>query len=65
MGSRKTGIPTLMLVARRMCRLLVKFTPIITALYGDNPTLIAALAAANAACEALFLELQEVREYGD
>jgi hypothetical protein len=54
-----------MIVARRMCLLITNFTPIITQLYGNNATLMAALAAANAACSALHTELAAVREYGD
>lgn len=64
MASR-TGIPSLMVVARRLCLLIVKFTPIITHLYPSNTALLAALAAANAACSALHEELALVREYGD
>lgn len=63
--TKRTGIPSLMDVARRMCLLLVKFTPIIQSLYGDNATLMAALTAANAACSALHEELAQVRETGD
>lgn len=64
MASR-TGIPSLMVVARRLCLLIVKFTPIITHLYPGNTALLAALTAANAACSALHEELALVREYGD
>lgn len=63
--ARRTGVPALMIVARRMCLLITNFTPIITQLYGNNATLMAALAAANAACSALHTELAAVREYGD
>lgn len=54
-----------MQIARRMCDLITKFTPIITQLYPTNAALLAALAAANTACAALHAELSEVREYGD
>jgi hypothetical protein len=60
----RTGIPSLMLIARTMCRLLTKFTPIIASLYPDNSALLAALAAANAACEVLHQELMDVAEVG-
>ena len=63
--AQKTGVPSLMAVAREMCRLIVNFTPVIERLYGDNAALMAALAAANAACSALHAELAAVREYGD
>ena len=62
--TRRTGVPSLMEVARRMCNLITKFTPVIIQLYPSNTALIAALAAANTACAALHAELAEVREYG-
>lgn len=64
MASR-TGIPSLMSVASVMCALLTKFTPIITKLYPENAALLAALAAAQAACAVLTQELSKVRAYGD
>jgi hypothetical protein len=48
-----------------MCQLITDFTPVITTLYGGNSALLAALAAANAACATLHAELAGVREYGD
>lgn len=51
-------------VARRLCLLIVKFTPVIQRLYGDNEDLMTALTAANAACSVLHEELAAVREYG-
>lgn len=63
--ARRTGVPTMMAVARRLCTLIVKFTPVIQQLYGGNAALMAALAAANSACAALHAELAAVREYGD
>lgn len=63
--ARRTGIPTLMMIARRMCDLIVRFTPVIQDLYPTNAALLAALAAANAACAALHVELADVREVGD
>jgi len=63
--ARRTGVPALMFVARRLCQLIGDFTPIITQLYGSNAALLAALAAANAACATLHAELAQVREYGD
>jgi len=61
----KTGIPTLAKVSLALCRSLTKFTPIIVRLYPDNAALLAALAAASAACQVLQTELAKVREYGD
>jgi hypothetical protein len=63
--ARRTGVPTLILIARRMCDLIVRFTPTIQQLYPTNSALLAALAAANAACAVLHMELSEVREVGD
>jgi len=48
-----------------MCKYIVAFTPAIQRAYPSNSALLAALAAANAACGVLASELQEVREYGD
>ena len=63
--TQRTGVPALMDVARRMCQLIVNFTPVIEQLYGNNQALMAALAAANAACATLHAELAAVRELGD
>lgn len=63
--ARKTGVSSLMKVARRMCQLITDFTPVLVALYPSNTALKAALAAANAACATLHAELAEVRELGD
>jgi len=62
--TKRTGVPAMMEVAKRLCNLVVKFTPVIERLYGENEDLMAALAAANAACATLHAELAEVREYG-
>lgn len=63
--ARRTGVPALMMIAMELCRLITKFTPIITQLYPTNAALLAALAAANAACSVLHAELSAVRAYGD
>lgn len=62
--TKRTGVPALMEVARRMCLLIVKFSPVIQRLYPENDAVLTALAAANAACEALTAELVLIREYG-
>lgn len=62
--TRRTGVPSLISLAKRMCQLIVQFSPVIQKLYPENAALHAALAAANAACAALHLELEAVREYG-
>lgn len=61
----RTYVPTLLAIAVRMCKIIAKATPIITQLYPSNTALLAALAAANAACQTLSSELAAVREYGD
>jgi hypothetical protein len=63
--ARRTGIPTLHNVAMRLCSLLARYSSVITTLYPNNATLLAALAAASAACSTLTNELAKVREYGD
>lgn len=63
--ARRTGVPSILFVAQRLCNLIVKFTPVITQLYPSNTALLAALAAANSACAVLVQETAAVREYGD
>lgn len=65
MGTRRTGIPSLIDVASELCRLVAKYGGTIGALYPQNAALQAALAAAAAACLALETQLEQVREYGD
>jgi hypothetical protein len=62
--AKRTGIPTLLWVAKRLCQLVADYGSVITALYPSNAALIAALAAANAACSTLAAELEMVRDYG-
>jgi len=52
-------------VAKRLCYLINAFTPVIQKKYPTNAALLAALAAANAACAVLQSELVTVREFGD
>ena len=61
----RTGVPSMLQVATRLCQLITKFTPVLTTLYSGNTALLAALAAANSACAVLAQELAAVREYGD
>lgn len=63
--ARRTGVPSLLQVAKRMCDLLNKFSPVISTLYPSNAALLAALSAAEAACHVLRDELAAVRETGD
>jgi hypothetical protein len=63
--AKRTGVPTIHNLAKRMCRKLAQFSPIIKALYPDDLTLIAALTAAEIACSELAYQVGQVREYGD
>lgn len=63
--AKRTGVPSLMWVATRMCTLLAKFTPVIIVAFPGSTALHAALAAAGAACATLNAELAQVRDYGD
>lgn len=65
MGSRRTGVPAMMDVGRRLCTLIVKFQPIIMAVYPTNTAVQTALSAALAACQALHDELMAIRDFGD
>lgn len=58
----KTGVPTLILVAQRLCQLINAFAPIIRRVYPDNTALHVALETAQAACMVLHNELADVRE---
>jgi len=62
--ARRNGAPSMMTAAKILCRLIVDFTPVIQRLYPTNTSLLAALAAANAACATLHAELGEIRSYG-
>lgn len=65
MGTRRTGVPTLVLIAAQLCKYISRYGPTISALYPENVALQAALAAAGAACQTLETQLLLVREYGD
>lgn len=62
--ARRTGVPSLMKVAREMCRLITKFSPVIAQYFPGSTGVQAALAAANAACAALHDALMEIQEEG-
>lgn len=62
---QRNGVPSMLQIAKTLCRLIVKFTPVITQQFPTNTALLAALAAANAACSELSAQLALVREYGD
>lgn len=63
--ARRTGMPTMLKVAKRLCGLIADYGDIIAALYPSNAALIAALAAANAACGVLAAELKQQIPVGD
>nr|CRY96455.1 hypothetical protein [uncultured prokaryote] len=60
----RTGMPAITKVAREMCRLIVKFTPIIRVVTDNSSPVLLALEAANAACAALDEALQDYIEEG-
>lgn len=60
--ARRNGIPTIYKIALRLCSLLNKFAPIITLQYPTNTALLAALAAAQSACNTLAVEANKVRD---
>lgn len=51
--ARRTGLPSILHLAKQMCRLIALFTPVVKQVYPSATALHAALAAANAACETL------------
>jgi hypothetical protein len=63
--ARRTGVPSILLIAERMCILIVRYSGTIRRVYPDATALHAALDAAMAACGVLSSELESVREYGD
>jgi hypothetical protein len=63
--AQRNGIPTLIDVAHELCRLITKFTPVITTQFPTNDDLMTALALANAACAVLEVEARNVRIIGD
>jgi len=62
---QRNGVPSMLKIATVLCRLIVKFTPVLLVQYPTNTALQAALASANAACTALSAQLALVREMGD
>lgn len=63
--ARRTGIPAIQQVAKNMCRLITKFTPIIKIVTSNDAGVTLALDTAAAACSALDEALQEYRDFGD
>jgi len=57
--AQRTGLPTILQIAKRMCRLIAIFTPVVKRIYPSATALHAALAAANAACEILSTAIED------
>lgn len=62
---KKTGIPTVIKVARSFCRTLDVLAPLIIRATDEDPTVVSALNVAHTACEALEQVLKEFVEVGD
>lgn len=62
--NRRDGLSSLIAVARKLCRLITEFEPVIRRLYPDNTALLAALAAAAAACRTLEAEAAKQKAPG-
>lgn len=63
--AKRTYIPTLIAVTKRLCQVIALATPIIQRAYPENVLLQQALTTANVACAELNKQALEVREYGD
>jgi len=61
----RTYVPTMLAVATKMCRTVIKARPVFYLLFSDNAPLLAAFEAASGACDVLVQELVKVREIGD
>jgi len=60
----RTGVPSLIKVAKELCRLILAFGPIIVRAYPESTALHVAMAAAQAACQTFHEELEKVKEIG-
>jgi len=56
---KRDGLRSIRRIARILCRLIFVFTPVISRKFPNNPALLAALAAALAACEELERRIEE------
>lgn len=63
--ARRTGAPTILMIARRLCQLITKYQSVIILVYPSATALHAALAAAAAACQTLREELDATIPLGD
>lgn len=62
--ARRIGFYTIRKLATQLCKYITRYTPIIAQLYDGSPALLAALAAANAACGVLVENIDLVQEPG-
>lgn len=60
--AQRNGIPTILKIALRLCQLLDKFAPVLAVQFSGNAALLAAISAAQAACQVLTVEAAKVRE---
>lgn len=56
---QRVGFYTLRKLAHGLCLALPKFSPLIRAAFPENATLLAALAAAEAACHELVIQIDQ------
>jgi len=61
---QRIGFYSIRKYARLMCKYILQFSPAIAKTFPDNPALLAALAAANAACEVLVSQIDLVNDPG-
>lgn len=65
MAGEKTGIPTIRLLGRALCRFLAVWGPKIRTRYPDRTDVHAMLDTADALCDVLEVVTADLVEYGD
>jgi len=63
--TKRTGIPSILKIAKTFCRLIILFTPLIRQVTNNDSSVMAALSAALLACRLLEDELEPYRVLGD
>ncbi len=63
--ARRTYIPTIVTTMKAVCSMLATARPFIVRLYPTNVVLLAALDTADSACQLLYDEALQEREFGD
>jgi hypothetical protein len=58
--AQRSGLPTILQLAKQLCKFISVWTPVIQKFYGGNAALMAALASANAACAVLAAAIDDV-----